>query len=354
MKIKAKEIAAELGISPSTVSLALNDRPGISQKTKKQIIDYIRKKEKELWIEESSQISQTKGTVLCLNYIKNGLIMKQSERLQELNSERMASFQNHMAKYVTEENYKFEFWTFYEKTQNLEHLLNKCKEKNVKGIYLMAAEMTESDIYPFIQLKIPIVTGDNLFSTQGVDSYLIDNRDGISNAIQYLEEKGHRNIVYLAENIDIFNFRERRQAFLYEMSIRNLSNVNSRIWNLGSNIEEVYASMQRYLNKGLGKTTAFIMESSLISQGVCKALRESLLRVPRDISLIGFDSLPEYSIPGIDLTIIKGTHIQRHLDAICHLLLRMKNENKEIMKVYYRPKIIEGNTVFNKKKYIYT
>ena len=43
----------------------------------------------------------------------------------------------------------------------MENLIAECREKDVKGIYIMAAEMGKSDIYPFLELQIPIVTGDN-------------------------------------------------------------------------------------------------------------------------------------------------------------------------------------------------
>lgn len=50
----------------------------------------------------------------------------------------------------------------------------------------MAAEMSKADIYPFLELKIPIVTGDNLFYEEGIDSFLIDNREGIRRGVDYL------------------------------------------------------------------------------------------------------------------------------------------------------------------------
>lgn len=76
----------------------------------------------------------------------------------------------------------------------------------------MAAEMGKSDIYPFLELQIPIVTGDNLFYEEGINSFLIDNREGIRRGVDYLVDKGHSRIVYLAEDIDIFNFLERRDV----------------------------------------------------------------------------------------------------------------------------------------------
>lgn len=235
----------------------------------------------------------------------------------------------------------------------MENLIAECREKDVKGIYIMAAEMGKSDIYPFLELQIPIVTGDNLFYEEGINSFLIDNREGIRRGVDYLIDKGHSRIVYLAEDIDIFNFLERREAFVLEMAKRECGDASNRIRHLGSNVEEAAFSMGKYLDEGMRGVTAFILESSVISMGVIKALLERNVRIPRDISLLGFDAVAPVELPGFELTLIKGTHTKRHIAAVKHLLRYMEDENEEIMRVYYKTRFSEGETVFDKTKYIY-
>ena len=92
---------------------------------------------------------------------------------------------------------------YQERTQSLDELVRDCRQWDVRGIYIMAAEMSQGDIYPFLALKVPIVTGDNLFYEAGVDSYLIDNHEGIERCVDYLVDKGHSHIVYLLSLIHI-------------------------------------------------------------------------------------------------------------------------------------------------------
>lgn len=345
MYIKKKDIAKELGLSPATVSLALNGRPGVSQETKKKIEEYVRQKtygEFEMYPYEPQTF---KGTVMILNYIKNGIIMDRVARYPLIADE--------ATKIAESRGYRFVVRIYDEQRESMEFLLEECRSKKIKAMYILAAEMTQGDIYPFLELKIPIVTGDNLFCGVGVDSFLIDNREGISRCVDYLVDKGHSHIVYLAENIDIFNFRERREAFVQEMARRECGDASNRIRYLGSNVEEVHASMCRYIAEGIKRTTAFVLESSIVSLGVGKALLEHQIRVPGDVSLIGFDALPPVSLPGIDLTLIKGTHTKRHLAAMEHLLRHMEGDNDEIMRVYYKTRLLEGSSVFDKTKYIY-
>ncbi len=345
MRIKSKDIAKALNISPATVSLALNDRAGVSPATREKVLSYIREKEEEERRFAVQSPKDRQGTVVMINYIKNGIIMNRGEKRYPVMEE--------IEKTVNHAGYRFVYLTFQERVQEIHSLIRECRRLEAKGIYIMAAEMTKADIYPFLELKVPIVTGDNLFYEEGIDSFLIDNREGIRRGVDYLVDKGHSHIVYLAENIDIFNFIERREAFVLEMAKRQCGDATNRIRHLGSSVDEVYASMRRYLDEGIKGTTAFILESSVISLGVSKALLERRIRIPRDISLLGFDALPPVSLLGIQLTLIKGTHSKRHLAAVRHLLRHMEDENEEIMRVYYKARLLKGDSVFDKSRYIY-
>lgn len=347
MRIKAKDIAEALQVSPATVSLALNDRPGVNPETKKRILDYVDLQMGLTRERQKSKQSVDKGTILMLIYIKNGVIMERNSSKSE------TYFQAEQEHYANSAGYHFLTWQFCERTDNLQTLIKECEARNVKGIYIMAAEMLQSDIYPFLELKVPIVTGDNLFYGQGLDSYLIDNKEGISRGVDYLVDKGHSHIVYLAENVDIFNFVERREAFVLEMARRECGDAGNRIRHLGNTVDEVYESMIGYLDEGIRQTTAFILESSVISLGVSKALLERKIRIPRDISLVGFDALPPVSLLGVNLTIVKGTHTKRHMAALRHLIRQVEEAEEETVKVYYKTRILEGDSVFDKAKYIY-
>lgn len=176
MRLKAKEIAKELGVSPATVSLALNDRPGINQETKQRILDYIQEREEEIRQEKEQEHQGSKGSILMLNYVKSGIIMNQKIR----QSNNQPTFNGEIEKQVKKAGYQFCFRSFQESIQEVDEILDECRKLDVKGIYIIAAEMNQGDIYPFLQLQIPIVTGDNLFYEEGIDSFLIDNREGIA------------------------------------------------------------------------------------------------------------------------------------------------------------------------------
>ena len=176
MRIKAKEIAEALHISPATVSLALNNRQGVSPQTRQIILDYIKQKEEAQFLAQMRKPEGCKGTVLILNYIKNGVIM-------ERNAGQPTILIEAAKEAAALAGYNSCYRVYQERTQSLDELVRDCRQWDVRGIYIMAAEMSQGDIYPFLALKVPIVTGDNLFYEAGVDSYLIDNHEGIERCV---------------------------------------------------------------------------------------------------------------------------------------------------------------------------
>lgn len=352
MKIKSKDIAKELHLSEATVSLVLNDRPGVSEATRKRVLDHIRGKEEEYYGKREKNTKEQKGLILMLQYIKHGVIFNRQEFDQEKKD--YNPFFDSLKKLTAKEGYDFSFVRFDERVHDLEEYIACWKEQNLRGIYLMGAEMNKHDILYFSRLGVPIVVGDNNFYDMGIDSYLIDNIEGIRRCVDYLVDRGHSKIVYLAESIDIFNFVERRESFLQEMEKRGCGNARNRIIHLGKCYEEVYENMRKTLETSHYRPTAYILESSMISLGVMEALQESNVRIPRDISLIGFDAVPPVNLSDLKLTIVKGTHTRRHQAAIKHLMRHIADEETEITRVYYRTRMQEGNSVFDKTKYIYT
>ncbi len=344
--LKSKDIAKALKLSEATVSLVLNDRPGVSEKTRQKVLQYIRQEEEKYYENRLKQDSHTEETILIIQYIKHGIIFGRTADSDHKYS--------HLLKdVVCKAGYRYEFFAFDERIHDITKYVEQWKKKKLKGIYLMGAEMEKHDILYFSNLDIPIVVGDNNFYDMGIDSYLIDNMEGIKRCVDHLVDCGHSQIVYLAESTDIFNFSERRIGFIEEMKKRNCGDAKKRIVRLGNTFEEIHNNMLEYLKKANHRTTAYVLESSLISMGVMQALLESNVKIPRDVSLIGFDAVPPVNLSDLKLTTVKGTHTRRHQEALKHLMRHVKDEETEIIRVYYRTRLLEGNSVFNKKKYIY-
>ncbi len=121
MRLKSKDIAAALGISPATVSMALNGRQGVNDKTKQKILEYVKQQTDAQAQQMQSEKCSCKGTVMMLVYIKNG-------RILERHAERM-DYTDQIESAVKQKGFRFYFKIFYEHTGQL--LWKKWKKENV-------------------------------------------------------------------------------------------------------------------------------------------------------------------------------------------------------------------------------
>lgn len=373
MRLKSKDVAKALGLSPATVSLAVNNKPGVNEKTRQRILDFMDEQEERLAQMKHARRGRNKGTILIIFYIKNlynelcneevyGDIPGRKEKTESEQSGGESRFikkkgldsdiLREIDMMVSKEGYQIIYLNYYEKKQSPEELWKLYREKEVRGVYLMAEEMAPSDINIFIKYNIPVVAGDNLFYKNGTDSFLIDNMQGVLQGMDYLFCRGHRNIVYLAQGIELFNFCERRRAFLTEIE-KKTGKENGVIWSMGKDEETVYRKMLSRLDKGIGDTTAFFLESTVVFHGVLRALRERGVRIPEDISLIGFDAdAGSASFTGNGLTIIEGNDRRRHKAAIRHLLHRIRGEESGYVRTYYSTDILEGTSVADRSLWV--
>jgi len=205
MHIKVKDIAKHLGISPATVSLALNNKKGVSEETRKKVLDAI----KELGYSTGSFIKpalRTHRNIRFIIYKKHGKVVSDtpffSALIEGIEQEARDEGFNLIISYLNEvEN-------------NQQEILNMIKEYPTDGVLVLATEMYQQDLIPFKEITIPLVILDRYFEHEMVDSVVISNKEATYEAVKYLHECGHKNIGYLDSSVWIKNFEERKQGFL--------------------------------------------------------------------------------------------------------------------------------------------
>ena len=178
---------------------------------------------------------------------------------------------------------------------------------------LLATEMRSHDMELFAGIDLPIVLLDNYFPSVRYDSVGIDNRYGAWNAVRYLIECGHIQLGYLHSSVEIRNFAERYDGYLY--GCRSLpegvaKDSSRRIVRVGSSAETAAKDMRAYLATEPMLPSAFFADNDQIAAGCCRALLEEGIRIPQDISIIGFDDSSICTMMSPQLTTM-GVHKKR-------------------------------------------
>ncbi len=341
MKLKAKDIARELGISTATVSLALNNKPGVNELTKNKILNYIKESQEN----GDSTIERKEKTIRMYNFLqKSGLIDADENALFYMGY-------SEASRRARSAGYKMDVVFVDHSKDDFVKLLKECEEEDdVAGVFLGATYMTKEDYQCLRGFKIPYIVCGHNFEDMRTDSIALNNRQGVKTGLTYLYESGHRDIMYLRNSKDFYNMYERRSACNSFMNEKGLQQAeNERILDIGDTTQEIYDNMYTYIKNKGHIPSAIFAENYEVTIGVSRALQSFGYRIPEDVSIVGFDEIPGAAILGFQPTFLRALHGNVANIAVGRLLERIKRRAKESIQILVNTEFVIGNSVINKK-----
>ena len=337
MGVKAIDIARELNISKATVSLALNDKPGVNPKTKQRILACKERLEKGIY---TAAAFSAAGKVIKVVIALRGLCVVRDKEI-DLWTDVNAVFDNRARDWglLAEISY------FYVDRDYPERLAAECNKEEVAGVVLFATELYPEDAPLFFGIRKPLVVYDNDLGIERLSSVMVDTKGGVRMAVDYLLSKGKRDIVYVARDMELYNYRTRREGFVEAMTANHIPyNEGMLVTVSGERIDDIYHSLKRDLqNRPL--PDAFLMECCQISIPFVRACRELGVAVPGDVSLLGIDELPHYLTGEKQLTTIRVPHTERAKLTMDLLYHEMHDPGIFKSKIYTNCRLVEGETV---------
>ena len=291
MSISAKELARQLNLSAAAVSMALNDKPGVSQETRKRI-----KVAAEKAGYDFSRIQSRKkktGTVDFIVYKKSGAIVDDTPFFSKVSEGIQTS--------CTEQGFRLRTQYIYESDFSRKDL-EEIQYSDCAGIVLLGTEMVTEDLRPFLSLPIPLVLLDSYFETFSCDTVLINNEQGAYVAARHLIRSHKCQPGYLKSSYPINNFLERADGFKKAVRSHGMSFSQSIVHELTPSMSGAYADMREILSRGEKLARGYFADNDLIAAGAIKALREAGKKVPEDVAVVGFDNIPMSQI--LDLTTV--------------------------------------------------
>jgi DNA-binding LacI/PurR family transcriptional regulator len=174
--------------------------------------------------------------------------------------------------------------------QRMESCIQSMLERNVDGIAVMTSEMSEHLIEKVKNHGIPMIFLDHPQRVKQFSNITIDYKQGIQHALDHLLALGHSKIAFIAGPKDLHSAMRRREAFLETLSERSIS-IDASWLALGNHrVDGGYAAMRKIL-QGKRMPTAVMTSNDLTALGAITAIYEAGLRVPSDISVVGFDDI---------------------------------------------------------------
>jgi LacI family transcriptional regulator len=172
----------------------------------------------------------------------------------------------------------------------MEICVTRMLQRKVDGVAIMTSEMDNRLIEVFSRRHIPLVFLDTGTLGPGVSCTKIDYSAGIDLAMAHLIGLGHHRIAFISGPLRLASARMRHRAFIESSTREHLDRNESLIQEGNHRVDGGHEAMKRILKSGV-RPTAVMASNDLTAIGAMGAISEAGLRVPDDISVIGFDDI---------------------------------------------------------------
>jgi LacI family transcriptional regulator len=330
-KVTMKDIAEMAGVSKATVSMVMNKKDAsISEETRKRILEIAK---------EMSYIP---------NSIARSLSTKKSGTIGVILPDITNPFFSEMARAIEDEAERLEYNLIICNTDNdilkeqkyIELLISKL----IDGIIFMSGGKSNESITILKNNNVPFVLVDRY-----IEGYKDDygvfclNSQGVKDGIKYLYEKGKRKIVFVKgrENLEIS--KQRLEGYIDAMKHYGIYD-ERYIFEGDFNVEGGIIATKRIIST-FDNLDAIFYSNDMMALGGMKILLRSGYKIPKDISVIGFDNIHISEVIEPELTTI-AQPIYIMGKKACSLLIDVINGDLPIEKqVYFETELIIRGTV---------
>ncbi|MFA6505541.1 MAG: LacI family DNA-binding transcriptional regulator [Treponemataceae bacterium] len=301
MGIRIKDIAEASGVSPASVSLVLNNRPGVGENTRKRILGIARAMEYDS--EKALNLTRSKSeTIRFLRISRHGHVVNNDHAVF------IANYIDGMGQAVRDLGLNLEIVTI--EYGSLDSIIEAAQASWIGGAVILGTELSQQELKTFEAIKTPLVIMDNYDDFLGFNFVDMNNKESVHTAVTYLKNRGHRSIGLVTSDITTPNFLMRANAFKESLAFHELEYRKEDIFHVDSTYDGAYADMLAALSLRQRHPTALFCVNDIMAFGTIKALKERGLRVPEDVSVIGFDNLPSSAISDPPLTSIDVSKMQ--------------------------------------------
>ncbi|MGN0972698.1 MAG: LacI family DNA-binding transcriptional regulator [Aristaeellaceae bacterium] len=329
-KVTLKDIAQATGYSVNTVSRALRGKDDIAPETRQKI----RQVQQEMgYINNSLASSLRRGYTNTIAVI-----------LGDISNPHFGIMMSEIEAHARAYGYS----AFLQSTNEDDALERKAIEsalnRSVDGIILCPCQSSEDNVRYLQSLGIPFVLIGRRFESLATDYVVCDDETGGYLATRKLLQCGHRRILTLQGAEHISSVRERLRGYRRAHAEMNVPVDERLIWEgsvIGENNDERYERMFAQVSD----FTAVFAFSDLIAWDFWRFLRRKGLRVPEDVSLVGFDHIQSRLPNPFDLTSIRSYKKTMSTQAVDVLIHKLQEDSRELTQIVIETSLHEGETV---------
>lgn len=331
--VSMKDIALRCGVSVGTVSKALNGRPDVGEKTKQQILSIA----KEMGYTANSAARALKtNRSYCIGIVFTDL--SNSGFMHEY----FASMLNSFRLEAEHRGYDITFISDNmgnKRTSYLQHALFR----GLDGVAIICADFFDPQIQELAYSELPVISLDHAFNNRA--AVLSDNMRGLESLVRFAYEKGHRRIAYIHGNHTAVT-ESRMTGFFRACDALGLKIPEEYITEcIYHEPVSCYKATKRLLALP-ERPTCILFSDDYSYIGGINAIYEAGLRVPEDISIIGYDGIHMAKMVSPRLTTWQQNTIDLGRIAAEQLIERIEHpRTAQPRHITVEGRLLEGETV---------
>ncbi|MFN5169432.1 MAG: LacI family DNA-binding transcriptional regulator [Cyclobacteriaceae bacterium] len=277
-QVTIKDIARELGISPSTVSRALKDHPDISSETKKAVnalADKLNYQPNIVALSLRQKKTNTIGVIIpeLVHFFFSTVISGIED----------VAYEAGYSVIITQSNESFD-----REVTDLKALFNS----RVDGMLLsISRETTNYDhIESIISKGVPIVFYDRMYNNPNTSKVIVDDYIGAKEAVNHLIDQGCKRIAHLQAAPNLLISEDRLRGYKDALREANLPYQDNYILQCPSGTLDEAEKATRKLLALSPAPDAIFANNDMLAMGAMKAIKEKGLKIPGDVALMGFSN----------------------------------------------------------------
>ncbi|MGQ7845789.1 LacI family DNA-binding transcriptional regulator [Granulosicoccus sp. 3-233] len=307
-KVTLSEVAESAGVSVQTVSNVVNNKPVVSEETRQLVLTHLSQcGYRGNAVARSLKTNKSRLIGLVVPSMTNSMYAEVAETVVREAERR--GYTVMMA--VTMRDAKTEL-----------ELVNTVVDHNVAGVLMSSSDPEAQASKMVLNLGVPYVELLNRTGEEGCDVFEADNRRGAQDAVEHLIALGHQRIAHICGLPNSTGSR-RREGYEQALADAGLKAESGLMISGEYTRQGGRAACERLLQSGLSFSAIFCA-SDLMAYGAMEALMAHGLKVPDDLSLVGFDDMSMSSLPGINLSTVSFDPVKTGQRAIEQLIRRIE------------------------------
>lgn len=285
-KLSIKDLARIANVSHSTVSRALQSSPLVNAKTAEKI--------RQIAVEQGFRPSAVARSLATRRTRTVGVVVT------TIADPFAAEVFNGIEEEALAHDYSLLLANCHGDPDHEVKVVQLFDEHRVDGIMVTSSRVGALYGPVLERMKIPIVLLNSQHPSRFAHSVMIENLEASRNAVRHLIDLGHRRIAYIGDRFGYGSDSERFSGYRSALDGADIPFQPGLVAHGDGKAEGAFAAVEMLVTAPQPPTAIFCY-NDMTALGVLKALRERKLRVPEDISVVGFDDLPlaEYMEPPI-------------------------------------------------------